>query len=137
MLTLTRRAATAVLSAALTVGVVSMPAAQAAPVAPASAVAQQATAAKVDIPYFVAPTRKAGGELVARVERKAGLPQGQFKVVVKKGKKVVVRKSAKLVGGRATVTLPKLTKGKHKLVVRYSGDAHYSKGVARRAFKVA
>jgi hypothetical protein len=129
MLTLTRRAATAVLSAALTVGVVSLPA-QAAPTAGATAAPVQAAAAKVDIPYFVAPTRTSGGELIARVGGRPH-PTGTFKVAVKKGKKVVLRKSPQIVGGRATVKLPKLAKGKYAVVVRKGTS------VARRAFTVA
>jgi hypothetical protein len=137
-LTLARRAATAVLSAALTVGVVALPsAAQAAPAVPAQAAAQQAANTVVDIPHFVAPTRKARGEVIARAGG-SPKPTGSFKIVVKKGKKAVVRKNAAIVGGRThTVGLPKLAKGKYKLVVRYSGDSRHAGAVLRKAFNVA
>ena len=42
------------------------------------------------------------------------------KVRIKKGSKVL--KTVTLSKGKATVTLPKLKKGKHKLVVRYLGN---------------
>jgi hypothetical protein len=140
MLTFARRAATAVLSAALTVGVVSLPAAaQAAPVADASVTSKQALATTtVEIIYFDKPTRTTRGELVARAGSSLAVkPTGSFRIKVKKGTTVVVRKSAAIVGGRATVGLPRLAKGKYTLVVRYPGDSRHSKGVARRGFSVA
>ena len=43
-------------------------------------------------------------------------------VVVKEGSKTLAKKA--LSGGKATVTLPRLKKGIHKLVVKYGGDAN-------------
>jgi hypothetical protein len=73
-----------------------------------------------------APTTRKKGSATVTIPTPAGLAaaSGTAKVVLTKGK-VVKTIAVTVTGGKATVKLPKLPKGKWKVVVTYDGDAHY------------
>ncbi|CAN5264669.1 hypothetical protein BH11ACT2_BH11ACT2_15400 [soil metagenome] len=56
-------------------------------------------------------------------------------VTVKEGKKTLT-KTAKLVKGKVTVSLKKLKKGTHKIVVTYNGNSVFKSGVKSKTTKV-
>jgi surface-anchored protein len=57
------------------------------------------------------------------------------KVVIRKGKRTLV--TAKLgKAGKAVVRLPRLKQGKHRLVIKYQGNARFAKSSARQVLRV-
>jgi hypothetical protein len=86
----------------------------------------KATPGKPTFKATKVPTAKKKGKATVTVSTPAGLAAagGTAQVVLTKGKTKKTL-TVTIVNGTATVKLPKLPKGKWKVVVTYAGDAHY------------
>ena len=148
-LTLARRFATAVLTAALAFGVLyALPtAASAASDGTVSAEAKHPTALRFSV--WNKPRTTRAVSITVNVDCIQGRshfncayfnesppqPTGSLKLVLKRGKKVVIRKNLPIVGARDNFGIRKLRKGSYVMVIRYAGDAQFGASSIRRAFK--
>lgn len=104
-----------------------------APPAPSPPVVAAPVVAKISVGAAV---KKKVATLTAKVSGASGSGAGKVSITVKKGKKTVKRGALALKGGKATMKMKKLAKGKYTVTVSYAGNATYQPGAAKKTFKV-
>jgi hypothetical protein len=141
MLTLARRAATAVLTAALTLGVVAA--------VPSTAHAAPATEAASVSASSAAKVRSNVTVNLYKVRRHVALqvgspfwgtpktPTGVVKVsIARRTGKVVIRKTVEVRGGRASFFYRKVRAGRYTITAYYPGDRNHLADTGRKSFRV-
>ncbi|TBN57020.1 Ig-like domain repeat protein [Glaciihabitans arcticus] len=90
---------------------------------------------KITPAKFVSVKASQKGKVVLTVSGVAGaVPTGT--VTIREGAKVLVSKTISSSTGKATVILPKLKKGTHKLVITYNGDTRWNTGTKSLSIKI-